>query len=338
MTTKPRRVHIVGGGLAGLGLGLGLLQRGIPATISEAGHYPRHRVCGEFITGLKKQVAEDLGLTDVLRPAKQAKTVSWHGPNGNLFRHHLPEPALCLSRYTLDANLAEIFQNMGGELRTGQRETGESGPGKIRAIGRRPKKRGGKIGLKRHVRGLKLGADLEIHLGRGCYVGVTRVEDDRINVCGLFNNVPRNEKDVLAGALRTAGLSQLSEDLAQSTPVEGSDCAMAGLGYSPHVDTSSTLGDAAAHIPPFSGHGMAMAWESAWLALPPLVAWAHGMSDWDNTIRKIHRLHQQAFRRRLRWAWLLHPLLLGPVPSRVAAGLLRARLIPIDRLYQAVHH
>ena len=47
----PRTITIVGGGLAGLTLGIGLRQRGIPAEIFEAGTYPRHRVCGEFISG-----------------------------------------------------------------------------------------------------------------------------------------------------------------------------------------------------------------------------------------------------------------------------------------------
>ena len=45
-----RAVTIIGGGLAGLTLGIGLRQRGVPVTISEAGDYPRHRVCGEFIS------------------------------------------------------------------------------------------------------------------------------------------------------------------------------------------------------------------------------------------------------------------------------------------------
>jgi len=43
-----RPITIVGGGLAGLMLGNGLRQQGIPVTVWEAGHYPRHRVCGLF--------------------------------------------------------------------------------------------------------------------------------------------------------------------------------------------------------------------------------------------------------------------------------------------------
>ena len=46
---KP--ITIVGGGLAGLTLGIGLRQCGVAVTVHEAGHYPRHRVCGEFISG-----------------------------------------------------------------------------------------------------------------------------------------------------------------------------------------------------------------------------------------------------------------------------------------------
>jgi len=42
-----KRVQIVGGGLAGLTLGLRLRQFGVPVDLYEAGSYPRHRVCGE---------------------------------------------------------------------------------------------------------------------------------------------------------------------------------------------------------------------------------------------------------------------------------------------------
>ena len=42
---------IAGGGLAGLVLGIALRDREIPVVLHEAGRYPRHRVCGEFLSG-----------------------------------------------------------------------------------------------------------------------------------------------------------------------------------------------------------------------------------------------------------------------------------------------
>jgi 2-polyprenyl-6-methoxyphenol hydroxylase-like FAD-dependent oxidoreductase len=59
-----RPITIVGGGLAGLTLGIGLRQRDVPVTLYEAGHYPRHRVCGEFISGRGQQSLVRLGLAD----------------------------------------------------------------------------------------------------------------------------------------------------------------------------------------------------------------------------------------------------------------------------------
>jgi 2-polyprenyl-6-methoxyphenol hydroxylase-like FAD-dependent oxidoreductase len=60
---------IIGGGLAGLSLGIALRHRGLPVTIREAGHYPRHRVCGEFITALDEETKQALHLAGPLRGA-----------------------------------------------------------------------------------------------------------------------------------------------------------------------------------------------------------------------------------------------------------------------------
>ena len=64
--TMLRTVEIIGGGLAGLSLGLGLRARGIPVRLIESGFYPRHRVCGEFITGLDEQTSSRLQLRELM--------------------------------------------------------------------------------------------------------------------------------------------------------------------------------------------------------------------------------------------------------------------------------
>ena len=76
----PKSITIVGGGLAGLTLGIGLRQKGIPVTVWEAGHYPRHRVCGEFISGRGQDVLTRLGLRETFAQAGLvlARTASFY--------------------------------------------------------------------------------------------------------------------------------------------------------------------------------------------------------------------------------------------------------------------
>ena len=59
-------VSIVGGGLAGLSLGINLRRHGIPVHLYETNRYPRHKVCGEFISGSGIASLDRLALTDLL--------------------------------------------------------------------------------------------------------------------------------------------------------------------------------------------------------------------------------------------------------------------------------
>jgi menaquinone-9 beta-reductase len=338
-----RPITIVGGGLAGLSLALALQRRGIPVTVCEAGRYPRPKVCGEFIAGLDDATSRALGLAPLLDAQRRHHVASWHGRDGLMFRHRLPRPAIGVSRQWLDTRLAEAFRSAGGELRERTRvEWRAPSPGTVLACGR-PRHPGGWIGLKLHVRGLFLDADLEMHLGERAYVGLAGVEDGRINVCGLFAPRPGSggpPEAVLDRYLRSCGLIRLADRLVKAAICEDARAAVAGVhfGYARNPDRSLlALGDAFAAIPPFTGHGMAMALQSAAVALDPLLAWSEGNVEWARTTQRVRRRLQRKFALRLALARALHPWLLAPRSQSLIARLHASRVLPLRWLNHALH-
>lgn len=343
MTPPTPPIEIVGGGLAGLSLGLALRRHDVSVTLLEAGHYPRHRVCGEFIAGLDATTIARLGLAPFLEDALHHREVAWflNDTERPARLQNLPSPALGLSRHTLDARLAAAFVAAGGELRIDTRAA-DLAPraGRVFATGRR-RGRSPWIGLKIHARGLVLSRDLELHLGAQAYVGLARVETGAVNVCGLFRRRALCAKgsNLLLGYLQAAGLGTLAARLAAATLNPESFCAVAAVSFDGRVpaDDRVCLGDACAMIPPFTGNGMAMAFQSAALALDPLLAFARGNQPWTETARVIKTAFRRRFRLRLATADALHPFLLTPPRQRVLRTLNRARLLPLRPLYAALH-
>ncbi len=327
-------ITIAGGGLAGLTLGIGLRQRGVPVTVWEAGRYPRHRVCGEFISGRGQAALARVGLLDGLRRVGigSATSAAFFEGNTMIATRPLPEAAWCVSRFILDEWLAQEFQRLGGELRTGARWTGEFGAGVVRASGRRaePVVEGWRLfGLKVHARGVALDADLEMHFLPAGYVGLCRLPGGEVNVCGLFRSattVPDLAQRWRAWLGGPAG-SVLHSRLAGAQFDEDSFCSVAGLGLRPQRATARHecgVGDALTMIPPVTGNGMSMAFESAELALGPLVKFSHGERTWAQAQREIATACDQQFAARLRWAAWLQRALFFP-PARAALLGLAAR-------------
>lgn len=331
-------VEIVGGGLAGLGLGILLRQHKVPVTIHEAGKYPRHRVCGEFITSLDATTREQLGLADILSSARTARRVTWSEDNSADIEHTLPYPATCLSRHRLDEALAEKFVDLGGILLTGSRLECADQPGRVHACGRKPDTSSRWVGVKQHFRKLETRNDLEIHFGRGGYIGLTKVENDAVNVCGLLRRGGVDLTQPLASIAREADMKQLAHRLAEAQPVDGSFCAVAGLGYEMKPkDDLLHVGDRIGLIPPFTGNGMTIAWQSAAVAAPRLVDWSRGDIDWNSAKRAAIRAQQRRFGPRVRTARALHPFVLDK-KARAAARLLhRFGLLPVGLLYRLMH-
>ncbi|HTJ79072.1 MAG TPA: hypothetical protein VL357_08760 [Rariglobus sp.] len=339
---SPKPVEIIGGGLAGLSLGLALRHSQVPVTIIESGSYPRHRVCGEFITGLTTGTIERLRLAPFLTDARLHREVTWFLRNQPLRRQTLPQPALAISRHALDQRLATAFIAAGGDLRTQTRATLDEAPaGRVFAHGRRPD-RPEWIGLKCHALHLPLTTDLELHLGDYAYIGLCAVEGGRVNVSGLFRQLDGLEvsrETALFAYLRASGLEALAARLAAAEIDPASFSAVAGLGFSkPPAQTDRlVIGDTYAMTPPFTGNGMAMAFQSAEQSLDPLLAWSGDTATWEETVHAVQLRLRTLFRLRLASASALHPFLLKPARQRWLAGASRFGLLPVRPLYHATH-
>ncbi|MEM8549242.1 MAG: NAD(P)-binding protein [Verrucomicrobiota bacterium] len=337
-----REVTIVGGGLAGLSLGIGLRKHDVAVTILEAGNYPRHRVCGEFICGLEPETQEALGIADLLADSQPCQLTGWYHREKFAWRRNLSSPALGISRYRLDQRLADRFTGLGGQLFENTRiKTDEDKPGMAWAAGRR-QEQSEWLGLKFHCEGIEFDHDLELHLGDGAYMGISKIEDGRANVCGLFRKRPEinaSKFDLPLAYMRASRLDNLVAKVDASGLDKSSIVGVSHLTYrwKPAPAERLSLGDQYMLIPPFTGNGMAMALQSAATALEPLVAYARGTSGWEETVATIRHGLQQRFRRRLAISRAIHPLIFHPGGQPVLSTVSRSGLLPFNFLFNLTH-
>ncbi|MES2996891.1 MAG: hypothetical protein V4733_08785 [Verrucomicrobiota bacterium] len=331
-----RTVNIAGGGLAGLALAAGLRRHGVPVIVREAGDYPRHRVCGEFISGTDPATLETLGIVDCFQDAVTLREVTWHRRGEIISRFRLAQPALGISRYRLDHALRDRVVKLGGEVIAGSRQKASADEGNVWAAGRIPQP-GPWIGLKCHFENIDLTGDLEMHLAGNGYVGLARIGEGRVNVCGLFRvdrALRAKGPELLFAYLRAAGNELLVERLQTASGDGISFCVVAGFRFGRQKAALSrcAVGDAESMIPPFTGNGMSMAFQSAEAALDPLEHWSRGGQSWYECTEMIRQRLRKCFHRRMCAAAVMHPLLLHHSGQRFLATLGRSKLLPIQPL------
>lgn len=101
-------VAIVGGGLAGLALSIQLARGGWSVVLCEKETYPLHRVCGEYISMESWDFLCRLGLPLPEWNLPKINTLQLTAPNGKMLQSKLPLGGFGISRYKLDAALAQI--------------------------------------------------------------------------------------------------------------------------------------------------------------------------------------------------------------------------------------
>ena len=331
-------ITIIGGGLAGLSLGIALRKAGVPVELHEAGEYPRHRVCGEFISGVSEESLKVLGIEDALRETQTLSSTRWYRQGESVCHYTLPIPAKGISRFQLDDALSRSFVQAGGSLHCRSRQEVGPAEGIVRATGRVPRK-GKWMGLKCHLKNFPLEADLEMHMGSNGYAGLCRIENEEVNLCGLFR-IPESKSGGASGiwenTLKAGGFGHLQRRIQGATILEDSFCAVAGFhpGWQAERTEGLSIGDSSAMIPPFTGNGMTMAFQSAESALPMLTQFSAGQISWEEAKKATRKALRKRFSRRMNAAQIAHPFLTRPAGQAFLSGAARMGMLPIEAIYR----
>ncbi len=289
-------VIIAGGGLAGLSAGIGLANKGHHVLIIEKHGYPRHKVCGEYLSREALPFLDSLGVR-LPSGLPEISKLNLYMHDGNAIGAKLPLGGIGISRFTLDhllykraidAGCEFIFDEVLQFRHTDDVATVRTKSGKeyhsrlvLGSYGRhalkkevRPVKKASRwIGIKAHYR---VGIDpksVGLYLFDGGYCGVSRVEDGVTNICYLasydaFAHCKSPEAFTREVVAKNTALAQL---LNRAEPLFGQPLVVSNITFEakPRVDNHMLLlGDAAQMIHPLSGNGMAMAIGSAGLAIP----------------------------------------------------------------------
>lgn len=291
---------IIGGGPAGAAAACALAASGRETVLFERSAGPHHKVCGEFLSIETQALLREIGIDPPALGAVGIDYVAIYAA-GRSIDAALPFRALSLSRHRLDDALLHAAAASGAEVRrnTPVREVSRDGAGwtlrceaddRIRcrhlvlATGKRglrgisESRDASLVGLKMHLRlaaGQRraLTSRVELAFLAGGYAGLEPVENDIANLCFVL---PRALVARLAPgwpALQTyltGAAAHLAERLEGAEPLWEKPlavvCPSGGHLHRTHEIGAYRVGDRLAHIPPFTGDGLAIALGSAALA------------------------------------------------------------------------
>jgi menaquinone-9 beta-reductase len=324
---------IIGGGPAGVAAALEARRRGLQVAIWERDRFPRHKVCGEFISAealplLQQEIPAALARSAVIRRAE------FVAPSGHLYSFTLPSAARGLSRFVMDEALWRAAIRSGAEScegtavrrlgtwRAGQLWEVQPAQGASRsaravlvACGRwwslegfpspsqDERAAGPWLGAKAHFAGVPPRDAVEMYFFPGGYCGLAPIEDGRLNACCLVHrSLTRG-----AGACgrvnfalwlkRVARHPALNARLGDAIQVSQTVATAPVQPMRRRVDHCGALlaGDAAGFLDPFTGDGIAQALYAGRLA-------AETVAQARTSERGSLLLAADAYRRRLRQA------------------------------------
>ncbi|MDC6351465.1 NAD(P)/FAD-dependent oxidoreductase [Zeaxanthinibacter sp. PT1] len=339
---KRHEVIIVGGGLAGLTAAIDLAVRGREVLIIEKHAYPRHKVCGEYLSGEVWPYLHTIGVE--LPGAITIDTLSWSVPGRRPVETRLPLGGVGISRYGLDALLYQKACDAGVQVLIDAVTDIKALPGcfQVRtkgkvyesrvvlgAYGKRESldKSLGRQFISRKSPWLAVKAHYHcqgwpdrlvgLHTFKGGYGGLSKTELGTVNFCYLvrydsfkrYRNMTEFKEEVISEN------RELRHFLRHSKMVFDKPMSIAQISFgtkNPVDNGLLMIGDTAGVIHPLCGNGMAMAIHSASIAARLVHQYLSTSSDDLLSVRREYRrLWQANFRKRLMIGSALQTVLLN---------------------------
>jgi len=341
--TLPKNydIIIIGGGLAGLSNAIHLAKSGLQVALIEKNEFPKHKVCGEYISNEVLPYLNWLGIDPFAHGATKINRFEISTPAGKMATTKLPLGGFGISRYLLDhlmvqkANLegCEIIQDTAEQLRFDddqfflQTKKGTNYRARfiIGAFGKRSKldktlnraffqKRAPYLGVKAHYRGEFKNDLVALHNFNGGYCGVSKVEDDLINICYLVdfqsfkkhNDLETFQENVLMKNPHLRSIMRRSK-MEFEKPLTISQISF--LQKDCVEDHLLMSGDSAGMIHPLCGNGMGMAIHSALILSELLIKYFSQKSMTRQNVEDQYRkAWQNTFRKRLNYGKIFNEL------------------------------
>ena len=291
-------VIIIGGGLAGLCNAIHLSKFGKKVLLIEKNKYPKHKVCGEYISNEVMPYLKFLGINPFQFGAINITNFKLSTINNKVISAKLPLGGFGISRYQFDYILSEKAKENGVIILQDQvvnvnfhEDTFyvETKGNKIfnskitiGAFGKRSlldvkmerdfiKKKSPYLGIKTHVKGNLEKNLVALHNFRGGYCGVSNVENNVINLCYITSYISfKKYKSIEDFQEQVVFKNQfLKEIFKTSTPVFEKPLTISQVSFEtkkPIENHMIMCGDSAGMIHPLCGNGMSMAIQSAQIA------------------------------------------------------------------------
>ena len=311
-------IIIIGGGLAGLCNAIHLSKFGKKVLLIEKNDYPKHKVCGEYISNEVLPYLEFLDINPFNFGAVKIDRFQLSTTKGNLISAKLPLGGFGISRFKLDFELSEKarkngvtilkdivlnvdYSNDSFLIQTKENQTYTSKI-TIGAFGKRSvldvkmnrnfiQNKSPYLGVKLHVKGNFPEDLVALHNFKGGYCGVSKVENNAINLCYITNfSSFKKYKNIEDFQEKVVFKNQfLKEIFTTSEAVFEKPLTISQISFETKKPVENHIlmcGDSAGMIHPLCGNGMSMAIQSAQIASKLILNYFNGELNSRNELEK----------------------------------------------------